>query len=157
MALINDITDIQDVSFQETVRHDPRLNHDDPLLDCLMVVCKLHGIITSHNVLTAGLPLQSNCLTLGAVPRAAQRAGLKARVIQRPLAKITALSLPAIVVMHNGQAAVLTALEEGKARLMPGRPKAAQLRLISPSLKSSMPVKPFLFSRYMSTTASQRR
>ncbi|WP_312584744.1 type I secretion system permease/ATPase [Atlantibacter sp.] len=129
MALINDITDIQDVSFQETVRHDPRLNHDDPLLDCLMVVCKLHGIITSRNVLTAGLPLQSNCLTLGAVPRAAQRAGLKARVIQRPLAKITALSLPAIVVMHNGQAAVLTALEEGKARLMPGETEGGAITL----------------------------
>lgn len=129
MALINDITDIQDLSSDETFRHDPRLNHDDPLLDCLMVVCKLHGIITSRNVLTAGLPLQSNCLTLSTVPRAAQRAGLKARVIQRPVTKITALSLPAILVLHNGQAAVLTALEGDKARLMPGETDGGAMTL----------------------------
>lgn len=129
MALINDITDIQDLSSDETFRHDPRLNHDDPLLDCLMVVCKLHGIITSRNVLTAGLPLQSSCLTLSTVPRAAQRAGLKARVIQRPVTKITALSLPAILVLHNGQAAVLTALEGDKARLMPGETEGGAITL----------------------------
>lgn len=129
MALINDITDIQDLSSDETFRNDPRLNHDDPLLDCLMVVCKLHGIITSRNVLTAGLPLQSSCLTLSTVPRAAQRAGLKARVIQRPVTKITALSLPAILVLHNGQAAVLTALEGDKARLMPGETEGGAITL----------------------------
>ncbi|MDW2743569.1 type I secretion system permease/ATPase [Atlantibacter subterraneus] len=129
MALINDITDIQDLSSDETNRHDPRLNHDDPLLDCLMVVCKLHGIITSRNVLTAGLPLQSSCLTLSTVPRAAQRAGLKARVIQRPVTKITALSLPAILMLQNGQAAVLTALEGDKARLMPGETEGGAITL----------------------------
>lgn len=118
MAPINNITNMKDFPGQEAVRHDPRLNHDDPLLDCLMVVCQLHGIITSRNVLTAGLPLPSNCLTLSTVPRAAQRVGLKARVIQRPLAKITAMSLPVILVLHNGQAAVLSALEGNQVRLL---------------------------------------
>ena len=129
MALINDLTDIQDDSYQGTSRHDPRLNHDDPLLDCLMVICKLHGIITSRNVLTAGLPLESHRLTLSAIPRAAQRAGLKARVIQRPVTKMTALSLPAILMMHNGQAAVLTALEGEKAHLMPGETEGGAITL----------------------------
>ena len=55
----------------ETIRHDPRQNHDDPLLDSLLIVCKLHNIITSRNVLTAGLPLQENQLTLSAFPRSA--------------------------------------------------------------------------------------
>ena len=61
----------------DTIRHDPRQNHDDPLLDSLMIVCKLHNIISSRNVLTAGLPLKDNQLTLDTFPRAAQRAGLR--------------------------------------------------------------------------------
>lgn len=71
----------------DTIRHDPRQNHDDPLLDSLMIICKLHNIITSRNVLTAGLPLNASQLTLSAFPRAAQRAGLKAR-IQRLTAQL---------------------------------------------------------------------
>ncbi|VTP73399.1 Uncharacterised protein [Leclercia adecarboxylata] len=40
-------------------RQDPRQSHDDPLLDALMIVCKLHNIATSRNVLTTGLPLEA--------------------------------------------------------------------------------------------------
>ena len=60
-----------------TIRLAPRQNHDAPLLDALMIICKLHNIISSRNVLTAGLPLQENQLTQGTFPRAAARAGLK--------------------------------------------------------------------------------
>lgn len=52
-------------------RYDPQQNHDDPLLDSLLVICKLHNIITSRNALTAGLPLEDNRLTSQTFPRAA--------------------------------------------------------------------------------------
>lgn len=114
----------------ETIRHDPRQNHDDPLLDSLLIVCKLHNIITSRNVLTAGLPLQENQLTLSAFPRAAQRAGLKARVLLRPLEKISPLSLPAIVLLKNDQAAVLIGWDDQqRARLLPTETEGGEILL----------------------------
>ena len=40
---------------------EPRLREDliapDPLLDCLVEVCRLHGIASSRAALTAGLPM----------------------------------------------------------------------------------------------------
>lgn len=82
MAPQTDSVDNTTASGNDDIRHDPQQNHDDPLLDCLMVVCKLHNIITSRNALTSGLPLEENRLTLSTFPRAAQRAGLKARAIR---------------------------------------------------------------------------
>ncbi len=119
MASYTDPLEQANTSTDDHIRLDPRQNHDDPLLDSLMIVCKLHNVITSRNVLTAGLPLEAHRLTLSAFPRAAQRAGLKARVLQRPLEKITALSLPAIVLLKNDQAAVLIGWDDQqRARLL---------------------------------------
>lgn len=114
---------------QASVRQDPRQRHDDPLLDALMIICKLHNIATSRTVLTTGLPLESHTLTLEAFPRAAGRAGLKARVVQRPLEKITALSLPAILLLKNNQTAVLVGWDEQQARLLPSETEGGEITL----------------------------
>ncbi|WP_333497051.1 type I secretion system permease/ATPase [Kluyvera sp. CHPC 1.251] len=119
MASYTDPLEQVTASADNTIRHDPRQHHDDPLLDSLMIVCQLHNIVTSRNVLTGGLPLDEHRLTLSAFPRAAKRAGLKARVLQRPLEKITAISLPAIVLLKNDQAAVLIEWDDQqRARLL---------------------------------------
>ncbi|WP_271268937.1 type I secretion system permease/ATPase [Silvania confinis] len=127
-----DITaaDRADTPPQAPLRQDPRQMHDDPLLDALMIVCKLHNIATSRNVLTTGLPLGSHTLTLDAFPRAAGRAGLKARVVQRPLEHITALSLPAILLLKNDQTAVLIGWDaEQQARLLPSETEGGEITL----------------------------
>lgn len=112
----------------DTIRLDPRQNHDDPLLDALMIVCKLHNITSSRNILTAGLPLQENQLTVGTFPRAATRAGLKARVLQRPLEKIAPLSLPAILLLKDKQATVLIGWDEqNRARLLPTETEGGEI------------------------------
>ncbi|POU71345.1 type I secretion system permease/ATPase [Leclercia sp. LSNIH6] len=109
-------------------RLDPRQSHDDPLLDALMIVCKLHNIVTSRNVLTAGLPLAAHTLTTETFPRAAGRAGLKARVVQRGLENITALSLPAILLLKNNQAAVLIGWDaQQRARLLPSETEGGEI------------------------------
>ncbi|QGU11754.1 type I secretion system permease/ATPase [Leclercia sp. J807] len=109
-------------------RQDPRQSHDDPLLDALMIVCKLHNIVTSRNVLTAGLPLAAHALTTETFPRAAGRAGLKARVVQRGLENITALSLPAILLLKNNQAAVLIGWDaQQRARLLPSETEGGEI------------------------------
>ncbi|WP_333500047.1 type I secretion system permease/ATPase [Kluyvera sp. CHPC 1.2972] len=122
-------------STDNTIRHDPRQNHYDPLLDSLMIVCQLHNIVTSRNVLTGGLPLDEHRLTLSAFPRAAKRAGLKARVLQRPLDKITALSLPAIVLLKNNQAAVLIEWDDQqRARLLTTETEGGEILLAREAL-----------------------
>ena len=124
-----------DISPEAPVRHDPRQTHDDPLLDALMIICKMHNIATSRTVLTTGLPLESHLLTLEAFPRAAGRAGLKARVIQRPLDSITALSLPVILLLKNNQTAVLTGWDASqRARLLPGETEGGEITLSQEAL-----------------------
>lgn len=119
MAPQTDSADNASSQENNNIKYDPQQNHDDPLLDCLLVICKLHNIITSRNALTAGLPLEENRLTQSTFPRAAQRAGLKARVLQRPLDSISAISLPAILLLKNSQAAVLIGWDDQqRARLL---------------------------------------
>lgn len=135
MASYTDPLEQATPSTDDTIRLDPRQNHDDPLLDSLMIVCKLHNVITSRNVLTSGLPLEAHRLTLSAFPRAAQRAGLKARVLQRPLENITALSLPAIVLLKNEQAAVLIGWDEqNRARLLSTETEGGEILLAREAL-----------------------
>lgn len=103
-------------------------NHDDPLLDCLMVICQFHNILTSRHALIAGLPLAGNRLTLSTLPRAAQRAGLKARALQRPLENISAISLPAIILLKHSQAAVLLGWDEHQhARLLTAETQGGEI------------------------------
>lgn len=123
-----DSSDRIEMAPQAQGRLDPRQSHDDPLLDALMIVCKLHNIGTSRNVLTAGLPLAAHTLTTETFPRAAGRAGLKARVVQRGLENITALSLPAILLLKNNQAAVLIGWDaQQRARLLPSETEGGEI------------------------------
>lgn len=130
MTPATDTPENVDISPEAPVRHDPRQTHDDPLLDALMIICKMHNIATSRTVLTTGLPLETHSLTLEAFPRAAGRAGLKARVVQRPLDNITALSLPAILLLKNDQAAVLIGWDDNQqARLLPSETEGGEITL----------------------------
>lgn len=89
-----------------SIMDDPHIQ-DDQLLDCLILLAKLHGHPASRAGLIAGLPLDNNRLTVELFPRAAERTGLSSRVIRRPLEKITALQLPAVLLLHNRQACIL--------------------------------------------------
>jgi len=64
---------------------DPRLSFDDPLLDGLLILCKLHGATVSRASLSAGLPLNKQRLSLDLLPRAASRSGFQARILRRDL------------------------------------------------------------------------
>lgn len=103
----------------------PRLREDliapDPLLDCLVEVCRLHGISASRASLAAGLPKEKGTLPLTLAERAASKAGLAARVQRIAIEQIDNLTLPAILILHNNQACVLL-----------GRDKHGHLRVLMP-------------------------
>lgn len=91
----------------------------DPLLDCLIEVCRLHGLSASRASLSAGLPLDKGPLSLTLAERAAARAGLATRVQRLPLAQIDPLTLPAILLLQGNHACVLLGREaDGRLRVL---------------------------------------
>ena len=87
---------------------------DDPLLDCLVLLTKMEGRPYSGETLKSGLPISEGKLTPQLFVRAAARAGLSARVVQRPLEKVSSLLLPAVVLLKNNDAAILTEIDRGE-------------------------------------------
>ena len=85
--------------------------HNDPLLDCIVQLAKFHGRPVTRNAVRAGLPLVNNALTVELFPRAARRAGLSSRVIRQPLDTVNSLILPAILLLEERKACILTDIQ----------------------------------------------
>ncbi|MET0382153.1 MAG: type I secretion system permease/ATPase [Burkholderiaceae bacterium] len=98
------------------VRQD--LVHADPLLDCLVEICRLHGQHATRASLSAGLPLTQGRLTLNLAERAAGRAGMATKLQRVALAEIDAATLPVVVLLRDDKACVLIGRERGKARVL---------------------------------------
>ncbi|OEC35375.1 ATP-binding cassette, subfamily C, LapB [Pseudomonas cuatrocienegasensis] len=98
---------------------DPRLGHDDPLLDGLLILCRLHGCSVSRGSLSAGLPLAQQRLSAELLPRAAARAALQGRVLRRELSAIDALNLPVLLLFNDGRCAVLRQWDGDRALILP--------------------------------------
>jgi ATP-binding cassette subfamily C protein LapB len=86
--------------------------HHDPLLDCLVELTRIHGRPSTRAALVAGLPLEKGSLPPSLFGRAAGRAGLSAKVVRRPLARIDDLLLPAVLLLNNEEACVLLGWDE---------------------------------------------
>ena len=71
---------------------------DDALTNCLVILTRLF-----HR------PFSAQALTPELFPRAAKRAGLSSRVVKRKLQQISPLTLPAILLLADGRACVVTA------------------------------------------------
>jgi len=93
---------------------------DDPLLDCLVILTRLHGRPLSASALVAGLPSGSEAMTPDTFIRAAERQGYSARLLRKRLRKVHALSLPAVLLLEDGGACVLAGLdtEAGEAAVI---------------------------------------
>ncbi|WP_404338821.1 type I secretion system permease/ATPase [Pseudoalteromonas mariniglutinosa] len=90
---------------------DDVLEHGGILVDCLEILCRYHDREFSRETLLSGLPLQDGKLTPSAFSRAAKRIGFKSKVVSKPLANINVALLPAILLLHDNQACVITSLD----------------------------------------------
>jgi len=81
--------------------------HEDPLLDCLIILTKIYGRNISKASISAGLPLVQNRLTVELFTRAANRADLSSRTLEKSLDDIGSVQLPAILLLHDRQACIL--------------------------------------------------
>jgi ATP-binding cassette subfamily C protein LapB len=109
--------------------HDPRSQHDDPLLDGLLTLCSLHHKPASRAMLTTGLPLPKQRLTADLLPRAAARAGLQGRLLQRNLEQIPLIALPAMLLLKDARCAVLLGWEGDTARLLLSESDGGEVRV----------------------------
>jgi ATP-binding cassette subfamily C protein LapB len=84
------------------------IGYDDPLLVCLAILAGEIRQPISTEALKSGLPQTDDKFTPELCLRAAERAGLKARLIHRAkVADILSVSLPCILLLKNANACVL--------------------------------------------------
>jgi ATP-binding cassette subfamily C protein LapB len=97
----------------------------DALLDTLVLYTKLYHKPYSAEALTAGLPIEPGAESpelfsinnsKGLFSRAAARAGLKSSLIKRPLAQISPLQLPIILLLSNQGACILDSFNEDRTQ-----------------------------------------
>ena len=116
---------------------DPRSNFDDPLLDGLLILCRLHDCSASRSSLSAGLPLAQQSLSVDLLPRAAARAGLQARILRRDLGAIDGLNLPVLLLLKGKRCAILRRWEDdGRALILPSEADGGEQRVSREELQT---------------------
>jgi len=89
-----------------------------PLISCLSHIFTLQGKPISAEALLAEVPHDQKTKISSCI-RAAEAAGLPAQILHRPnIAKINKLTLPCILILHHGNACVLTALDGEQANII---------------------------------------
>jgi ATP-binding cassette subfamily C protein LapB len=108
----------QDTPPKENWRINSPHTVDDPLLGCLYLLAKFYNKSFTEEALKAGLPLENHKLAPDIFVRAAERAGLTAKIVRRPIEKIKSLAMPAILLLKDQQACVLLGVRDGQAEIM---------------------------------------
>jgi ATP-binding cassette, subfamily C, bacterial LapB len=85
---------------------------DDPLLQCLLALCRYHGNASTAEAVMGGLPVESGGLTPTLFERAASRVGLTSRLVYRPADEIEPALLPAVVMLENQRSCLLMGWKE---------------------------------------------
>lgn len=85
----------------------------DSLLDSLALICRMYGVATSRDALVSGLPLRDGKMTPALLKRSADRVNLAATILKKPLDKVRQEFLPAILLLKDEEACVITKLDFG--------------------------------------------
>lgn len=86
----------------------------DSLLDSLSLICRMYGVATSKDALVSGLPLRDGKMTPALLKRSAERVNLAVTIIKKPLEKFRQEFLPAILLLKDEEACVITKLDIAK-------------------------------------------
>jgi ATP-binding cassette subfamily C protein LapB len=90
---------------------------EDYLSDSLTYLAAHFGRAISRDALLSGLPIEDGKLHPALYERAAARAGLEAQLMERPLADIPALVLPAVLLLHDGSTRILLGIDREANRV----------------------------------------
>ena len=86
----------------------------DSLLDSLALICRMYGVATSRDALVSGLPLRDGKMTPALLKRSADRVNLAVTILKKPLDKVRQEFLPAILLLKDEEACVITKLDLDK-------------------------------------------
>ncbi len=91
-----------------------------PLLECLLLLARSHGLSASKESLLAGLPLENGVLPPSLLSRAAHRVGLASNTVKRDLEHLNTALFPVILLLNKNRACLLLELDtkEGRARIV---------------------------------------
>ncbi|MGD9189121.1 MAG: ABC transporter transmembrane domain-containing protein, partial [Desulfobacteraceae bacterium] len=96
-----------------------QVDYTPPLLECISIVMRLSGRPISTEALKSGLPVGKTPPGVSTSLRAAEQAGLDAKVVHRDkIETISSLVLPCILVLQNNNACVLTAVLDDQAEVI---------------------------------------
>jgi ATP-binding cassette subfamily C protein LapB len=85
----------------------PSNEHRDDLLECLLIVARTHGQVTTKDAVMAGLPVEHGRLSPSLFGRAARRANLSSQIVKSPLGKLNDALFPAVILLKDNRACVL--------------------------------------------------
>src|SRR3546814_465960 len=95
------------------------VDFEDPLVRCLSMLAGLLQRPISSEALKAGLPHANEAFTPELAVRAAERAGLSARIVRRPhLTRILPVTLPCILLLKGGTCCVLQNVSRSQADIL---------------------------------------
>ena len=110
---------VTDLRLQSETRRSSPAGRDDPLLSCLVELAALLEHPRSSDALIAGLPDNGQRLTPTLAVRALERAGFSAAINKRALDRISAPTLPCILLLEEGEACLLVEQRrDGKLTVM---------------------------------------
>lgn len=95
----------------------PGNSDPDSLCDALLFLAAFHGHTMTREALLFGLPIEHNRLSIPLFDRAARRAGLEVESIERPLGDIPAFVLPAVLILQDESARILSKIDTRKKKL----------------------------------------
>ena len=95
----------------------PDNSERDSLCDALLFVAAFHGRAMTREALLFGLPIEDNRLSIALFDRAARRAGLEAEPVARPLGDIPAFVLPAVLILQDQSARILSKIDTRRKKL----------------------------------------
>ena len=99
----------------------------DPLVDCLRIMAAHYGRRASRASLTAGLPIPKAGITPLLFGRAAERAGLHSRMVERSLEAVAiAPNFPCVLVLESKQACILWGIQNPEKKNILGMAKKVE-------------------------------
>lgn len=88
----------------------------DALLNSLLILVRAFGGNQTRDAIVAGLPLKDGKLTPSLFERAARRVGMRSNIVAASLDSLNPALLPAILLLNNGSACVVTQMSTHRNR-----------------------------------------
>ena len=150
VSLQNEMNDLSARVGADAKREKEALGSSEPdsLCDALLFLAAFHNRAMTREALLFGLPIEDNRLSIPLFDRAARRAGLEVEPVERPLGEIPAFVLPAVLILQDQSARILSKIDTYRKKLTVINPSTReQTEVEAAALESDYLGHPFLVRR----------